>query len=68
MDEMDDLVIFTIINEMMQKEEIKRKVSFRDDVKIKTTHSVLLPIAQEVGMMCIINGEMFLMKITWIGD
>ena len=44
-------------NDTKQK-EIKKKVSFTNDVKIKTLHADILPTSQETGMMCTINGEM----------
>ena len=71
MDEMDDLILCTIMNEKnVDKDEVKKRVSFTDNAKIKTPHADLLPITQGTGKKCRINGETFFKctKNTWIGD
>ena len=51
MDEMDNCVLRTIIDETMELQEETKKVSCADDVKIKTVNTDLLPTSQEAGMM-----------------
>ena len=55
-DETGDIFLCTIINKMVQKEEVKKKVSFTDDIKIKNLHAEF-STSQEVGVVYTINGE-----------
>ena len=57
--EEDELVLCTIIDDDEELVQEKKKVSFANNVKLKTLHADLLPFMQEVSMMCTIHGQFF---------